>query len=29
MGVSITTRSLPGIGVCHEITLNEGSRFAS
>jgi TrkA domain protein len=28
MGVSITTRSLPGIGVCHEITLNEGSRFA-
>jgi TrkA domain protein len=28
MAVSITTRSLPGIGVCHEITLNEGSRFA-
>ncbi|MGI8879794.1 MAG: cation:proton antiporter regulatory subunit [Jatrophihabitans sp.] len=27
MTVSINTRSLPGIGVCQEITLNEGSRL--
>lgn len=28
MPVAITTRSLPGIGVCHEIALDEGSRLA-
>lgn len=28
MAVSITTRSLPGIGVCQEIELAEGSRLS-
>ncbi len=28
MPVAITTRRLPGIGVCHEMTLTEGARLA-
>jgi TrkA domain protein len=28
MSVAINTRSLPGIGVCHELTLGEGTRLA-